>query len=131
MSQENIDLYRQAIDAMNRRDLDAFLAVMDDDVESGARIIAVEGALHGHAGVRQWWENWFAAFPDYRIEVTKIWDSGEVTIATLRALGHGAGSAVPLEDEIWQANRWRHGKVIWWHTFNTREEALKAVGLEG
>jgi ketosteroid isomerase-like protein len=129
MSQENVERHHQAINAMNHRDLDAFLALMDDDVETVSRIVAVEGGLHGHDGIRQWWESWFSAFPDYNIEVFEIRGFGDVTIATLRALGHGAGSAVPLEDRIWQASRWVSGKTIWWRTFYTREEALEAVGL--
>ncbi len=69
MSQENIELAYRSYDAVNRRDLDALLALMDEDVESVSRIVAVEGGLHGHAGIRRWWDSWFGAFPDYNIEV--------------------------------------------------------------
>ena len=129
MSQENVELHYRAIDAFNRRDLEAFLALMDDEVEAASRIVAMEGGLHGHDGIRQWWANWFSAFPDYNIEVVEMQDFGDVTLATLRALSHGAGSAVPLEDKTWQAVRWRDGKTIWWRNLYTRREALEAVGL--
>ena len=129
MSQENVERHYRAIDAINRRDLDALLALMDDEVESVSRIVAVEGGLHGHDGVRQWLESWLSAFPDYRVEVTEIRDLGDVTVAGLRALGHGAGSSVPLEAHIWQASRWRGGKVIWWRTFYTWDEAREGAGL--
>jgi ketosteroid isomerase-like protein len=129
MPQQNVDLHHRAIDAVNRRDLDAFLALMDHEVEAVSRIVAVEGGLHGHDGIRQWWESWFSAFPDYDIEVVEMRDLGDVTVATLRALGHGAGSAVPVEDRIWLAVRWRRGKVVWWQVFHTWAETLDAVGL--
>jgi hypothetical protein len=48
MSQENVKLAYRATDAFNRRDLDAFLALMDDDVDAVSRIIAIEGGLQGH-----------------------------------------------------------------------------------
>jgi ketosteroid isomerase-like protein len=32
MSQENVELARQAFEAFNRRDLDAYLTLMDNDV---------------------------------------------------------------------------------------------------
>jgi hypothetical protein len=54
MSQENVELHYRVIDAVNRRDLDAVLTVMDDDVESVSRIVAVEGGLQGHDGFRRW-----------------------------------------------------------------------------
>ena len=85
MSEENVQLVRSGIEAVNRRDLDALLALMDDDVESVSRIAALEGGLHGHPGVRQWWESWFESFPDYDIEIVDVHDHGEVVIASLRA----------------------------------------------
>jgi hypothetical protein len=129
MSQENVELYLRVIDAFNRRDLDALLALMDDDVEVVTRIAAMEGGLHGHDGIRRWCENMFAAFPDYDIEVVEVRDLGDVTLASLRALGHGAGSDVPFEDLLWQASRWRRGKCVWWRAFETETEALEAAGL--
>ena len=49
MSEDNVELARRAIDAVNRRDLDDFLALMDDDVEAVSRIVALErtGYLSG------------------------------------------------------------------------------------
>ena len=47
MSQENVELHSRSIDAVNRRDQEAFLALMDTDVEVVSRIVAVEGASMG------------------------------------------------------------------------------------
>jgi ketosteroid isomerase-like protein len=129
MSQANVELALEAFDAVNRRDLDALLALTDDDVEIVTRIAAVEGGLHGHDGMRRWWENMFTAFPDYYFEVVDVRDLGEVTLASLRALGHGAGSDVPFEDLLWHASQWRRGKCVWWRAFETEAEALEAAGL--
>jgi ketosteroid isomerase-like protein len=131
MSQENVELHHRSIDAVNRRDQNAFLALMDRDVEAVSRIVAVEGGLHGHDGIRQWWDNWFEAFPDYRIEVVEMRDLRDVTIATIRAVGHGAGSTLPFEDNVWLACRWRHGKCTWWQVFRAEADALEAAGLRG
>jgi hypothetical protein len=129
MSRDNVELHYRCLDAMNRRDLGAFLAMMDEEVEAVPRIVAMEGGLFGHDGIRRWWENWFEVFPDYDIEVLEVRDLGEVTVAALRALGHSATSKLPFEDQIWQASRWRRGKVVWWRTFPTRDEALEGVAL--
>ena len=59
----------------------------------------------------------------------EVRDHGDVTVAALRALRHSATSKLPFEDQIWQASRWRRGKVVWWRTFPTRDEALEAVRL--
>lgn len=128
MSQENVDLAHRSIDAVNRRDLDAFLALMHEDVESVSRIVAIEGGLHGHDGVRRWWENWFEAFPDYRFEVAATRDLGDLTLTSFRAVGRGGGSKLPLEDKAYLAIRWRDGAAVRWQVFNTEAEALEAVG---
>ena len=113
---------------MNRRDLDAFVGLMDEDVEAVSRIVAVEGGLHGHDGIRRWWENWFNVFPDYEIEVVEVRDLGDFSVAGIRALGHGAGSDLPFEDAVWLASRWRRGKCVWWRIFNRADEAFEAAG---
>jgi ketosteroid isomerase-like protein len=129
MSQENVELAYRAAEAFNRRDLDAFLALMDDDVEIASRIVVIEGGLRGHDGARRWWQNWLDTWPDYKVEVVEVRDAGDVTLAALRALGHGAGSEVPFEDTAWQLGRWRARKCIAWRIFTDRAEALEAAGL--
>jgi hypothetical protein len=36
MSEENVELAYQAVDALNRRDLDAFLSLCDPDLETAS-----------------------------------------------------------------------------------------------
>ena len=129
MSEENVELGYRAIGAVNRRDLDALLELMDEDVESVSRIVAMEGGLHGHDGVRRWWKSWFDAFPDYQMEIVEIRDGGDVVVATLRAVAHGAGSDLPVEDNIFHASRWRDRRCVWWQVFPTEADALEAAGL--
>ena len=68
-----------------------FWPLMDDAVEAvPLLIVAMEGGLHGHDGIRRWWENWFNVFPDWNIEVV-VCATLETFLTALRALGHGAG----------------------------------------
>ena len=77
MSQENVELTHGAVDAFNRSDLDAFLALMDDDVEVLSALVPMEGGFHGHDGVRRWLESLRAVRPDYTIQVVE-----RVTVGT-------------------------------------------------
>jgi ketosteroid isomerase-like protein len=129
MSQENVELFYRAIDAFNRRDLDALLALMDDDVEAIPRGARMEGSYHGHDGIRRLWENVFAVWPDFTVQAVEVHDLGDLTVAALRTRGHGAGSDIPLDESVWQVARSRGGKCVWWGTFDTWAEALEAVGL--
>ena len=129
MSQENVELHYQAMDAYNRRDLDAYLALMDHDLEGIPRIAAIEGSYHGHEGMRRWWTALLDTWPDHTIDLLEVRDFGDLTVAVVRARGHGAGSDTPLDETPWQVARWRRGKCVLMRMCNTEAEALEAVGL--
>ena len=131
MSQENVELAYRGYDAFNRRDLDAFLALLDPEVEFTTRFAQMEGdsQYHGHDGIREWWEDLLAIFPDFSVEVLEVRDLGDLGVATLRVRGHGRDSGVPFEETLWGVGKWRHGKAVWWQTFVTEAEALEAAGL--
>ena len=125
MSQENVDRFLESVEAFNRRDLDAFLAFMDPEVEFVVRLMKMEGRpyLLGHDGVREWWRGMFAVFPDFEIEVLEARDLGDSVIAALRMHGHGGDSGVPFSETVWQAAKARDGKATWWQTFRTEAES--------
>jgi ketosteroid isomerase-like protein len=128
MSEENVQLARRAYEAFNRRDLDAFLVSVDEQVEMESRLVAIEGGYHGHQGIRRWWEDFLGAFPDYEIELEEIRDLGDVTLSHFKGWGHSEGG-IPLIDPVWQPMRWRSGKVVWIRVCLTESEALEAAGL--
>jgi ketosteroid isomerase-like protein len=129
MSLENVELARQAYDAFNRRDIDAFLEVMATDVEVFPRQAAMEGVYHGHAGIRRWWADLLDVFPDFAVEVIEVRELGEMTLSALRFLGHGADSGSPFDETVWVLGDACDGKTVWWRVFGSEAEALEAVGL--
>jgi hypothetical protein len=131
MSRENVELLHRAIDTFNRRDLETYLATNDPDVEFTPYERAMEGLgpYQGHDGVRTWWEESFAVYPDLRAELYEVETVGDMTVARGRLRGTGAGSGASFERTLWLANEWRDKKVVWWHAFETETEALEAVGL--
>jgi ketosteroid isomerase-like protein len=88
---------------LNRREFDAFLALMNDDVEVVPRMSAIEGesGYRGHEGLRSWWNSLLDVFPDYSMELADVRDPGDLTFATIHARGHGAGSALPTDQAAW------------------------------
>ena len=129
MSQENVGLARRMFDAVNRRDLDAFLALMDADVQAVPRLASVEGDYRGHDGIRCWWTNLLDVFPDFTLEVFEVRDFGDLTVASMRARGHGTDSDTPFELANWHVAEWHDKKVVWWSNHGTEAEALEAVRL--
>jgi ketosteroid isomerase-like protein len=128
MSQENVALFYRAVDAVRQRDLDAYLALLDADVDI-APLGAIRPSYHGHDGVRRWWEDLFGVAPDLSLDIDKARDLGDVLVAALRVHGHGRGSGVPVDQSVWQVVKFRHEKVLWWRSYGSEREALAAVGM--
>jgi ketosteroid isomerase-like protein len=131
MSQENVELLHHAFDAFNRRDLDAFLALCNPDLEFISYWMQVEGggAYRGHDGVRDWWERLLDVYPDFTGEIEEVRDLGDRTIARVRVHAHGIGSDMPMGQTMWHVCEYRHGKVIGWRFVNSEAEAFEAAGL--
>jgi ketosteroid isomerase-like protein len=130
MSQENVELTYRAHDAFNRGDLDAYLALMDDDVEAIPRIVGTLGeTVRGHEGISRWWKDLFDVIPDLTIEVAEVRDLGDVTLVKSCYDGHGATSETPFVTTNWLCLRWRERKCVWWISKPTEAEALEAARL--
>jgi ketosteroid isomerase-like protein len=131
MPQENLELVYRVIDAFNRRDLDAFLAIMDADVEFTPYEVWVQGGnpYRGHDGVRSWWQDSFAVLPDLTAEIYEVRDVGNTTFVSGRLRGHGAESGAAVERMMWLAVQFRDEKEVWWCSFGSEAEALDAAQL--
>ena len=130
---QNVTLVQRAFDAFNRRDLDAFLELMAEDVEVRSRLVAVEGGYHGHEGVRRWWRNLLEAIPDFttEVDVRDVGDEGDLTLVVLHNRGHGNTSDAPVDETRFMLVRWRDRKCVSWTVFSDETEALQAAGLRG
>jgi hypothetical protein len=131
MSQENVDLTYEVIDAFNRRDLDAYLALTDPEIELTPYEVAVQGGspYRGHAGVRIWWEESLAVLPDLKAEIHKVRDLGNRTVLRGQLRGQGVSSGASFERALCVAVEWRDKKLVWWYAFGSEAEALEAAGL--
>ncbi len=131
MSRANVERTREVIDAFNRRDLRAYLALTHPDVEFTPYEVYIEGgdAYRGHAGVRTWWEDALAVIPNLRAEVDEMRDFGDRTFVRGCLRGDGAGSGAPIERSMWLVAEWHDGQEVWWCAFASEQEALEAAAL--
>ena len=132
MSQENVEVVRQAWGAFVRHDNEAALALYDPEIEIDVRREARlgGGVYHGLEGVQRYFRGYVSVFGDVRSEVEEWIDAGDQIIAMVRSYGRGRGSGVPvdmLEAHLWTV---RNGKLRRLQTFATKEEALEAAGVQ-
>jgi ketosteroid isomerase-like protein len=133
MSQENVEIVRDAVVAFNRGDLDAWLdEYWTDDIDYRA----VEGALddhgpiHGKGAMRAYLQDWIDMFDDFKTEQVELVDEGEdQVIAVLRNSGRARQSGVEADLTFAVVYALRDGKVARGREYWTKEQALEAAGL--
>jgi|SRR5215204_2548032 len=129
MSEQNVEVVRATFEAFRRRDLDTFLSCFDPDVEYRSLVLEVEGVYHGHEGMRSWWDSVLTVFPEWNPQLEDTRDLGQRVLSRVRAEGHGTGSGIVPEREIWHVAEIREGRMKSSAFFRTEAEALEAVGL--
>lgn len=132
MSQKNIEVVRKMIDAVNRRDPDAFVACLTPDVawDDSEGWPGIRRVYHGRAGVRKWWEAFMSVGEIVSAEVEEITEgsSGRVLLGVFGTF-RGGSSGVETEARAWYVfwlvdSKVARGKLFW-----ARDRALKAAGL--
>lgn len=130
MSRENVELVQRAVDAFNRRDLEAFLALVDPAVRFTPYVVAVEGRYAGHDGIRRWWHELLEVYPDWHVDLVRVRDLGARTLSVLQLGGHGGESGTPVDQTLFQLAEWSgEGRMIRVSHHASEAEALEAAGL--
>ena len=97
MSQADIDVVRGSHEAFRRRDFDAFLEYMDPGIEFTSLVLEVEGTYRGHDGIRAWWDDILAVFPDWQPQVEDARELCGHVVLRVRAEGAGTGSGIDVD----------------------------------
>ena len=131
MSQENVEIVRDAAAAYNRGGPDAWSEYCADDIDYRA----IEGApddhgpIHGKAAMQAHWQDWFDTFDDLKVEPFELIDAGEDVVAVVRFGGRAKLSGVETDLTFAVVYTIRDGKIARGREYWTREEALEAAGL--
>ena len=131
MSQENVELVRRGLDAFNRRDRSAWLALAHPDLEWLPPADWPENAMvRGSEAV------W-----DFSVRSNEPWGTGsfelielidcenDVVAAHVGRHVRGKASGVEAEFEYWAVFTFSNGKLLRSELFTDRAHALEAAGL--
>jgi ketosteroid isomerase-like protein len=131
MSEENVELVRKSIDAVNRGDLDAWMSFLSPDVVWESQTIrGVTPVFRGRAEARAWLEQFRELFEEIHLEIEQITALGdERVLSGYTEIGRGAGSGAPTEQKVWSILWVAEGLIKRRQSFPTREKALEAAGL--
>jgi ketosteroid isomerase-like protein len=127
MAHPDLEVSKSAWAALGRADLDAFLEVIDPDIEFHSLVAEAEGRTYrGYDGVREWWGTVRAALGGLRFDVEDFTALDHGLVLT-RLVSTGTVADVEVRQMMWNLSQIRDGKAIWWSVFRSEEEALEAA----
>ena len=131
MSQENVELVRLGIEAIQRGDL----ALVEEFTQPDAVLIQppeVPDAktYEGPRAIRESMEDWPNQWEDFQMELLDVIDAGgDVVVSITRHRGRGRESGIEMDFEVFYVHRLRDGKLARLEMFFSRAQALEAAGL--
>ncbi len=131
MSQENVEVQRRVLEAVNRGDKDAWLPLNDPGLEfctdpGWPEASTVRGREHVWDFVMSLNEAWEPG----DMHMTEVIDApGDALVARYRRTVTGRTSGASNELDYWCVTTFREGKILRNDWFVDRDEALQAAGL--
>jgi ketosteroid isomerase-like protein len=131
MSEANVEIAKRALDAFNRRDVDAFMEFTTSDFELfpamagavvGSSVRGREGIEMLFGEIRDIWEEQHVIADEFR-------DLGDRVLVLGRIVGRGRASGIPVETPVATITDFRDGKMARVRTYLDHGEALRAAGL--
>jgi ketosteroid isomerase-like protein len=130
MSAENVELIERFWDLYNRREIDAWVAMMAPDLEWHVDPQDPDTTVHrGPEAVKRYGLNW-AEMMDAKIEVREVFEGDDQLVAWTRLDARGGASGVAIGQDWAFIFKLRDGLVTRVQETQDKQEALEAAGLQ-
>jgi ketosteroid isomerase-like protein len=131
MSQENVEAFKRAIEAYNRRDVEALLDELDNEIEWRPVLPVVLGGdetvYRGHDGVRQLLRDLDEVLAERQLDFSEIRDVGDHVVATGSLRIRGKSSGALSESPFGCVAELRNGRAVRIQTYLDPSEALERL----
>ena len=133
MSEENVELATQVMEALSRQDLPRLLDLTDPEIEwhSFFAELGEGGVYRGHDGTRQYIRDLTEAWEIVRADIDDVVGVGDVAVLVGRIHYRGRGSGIETENPAGWVLKFRQGRAVYFRAFREPEQALEAAGLSG
>ena len=130
MSQENVGVATQAIEAFNVRDIDAFAALTTPDFAWSPSMVAIEGETFvGRAGIDRYFESLDNGWEKFHIHRGRFREAEDLVVMLGRLEGRGVVSGVPVDASLGMVFDFRGGMISRIRGYLDHAEALRSAGL--
>ena len=130
MSEENVELVRRALQALDRRDLTSWLAVLDEGVEVVPTRDWPEPGERGAEAAFNWHVQALDTLQPFRTADAEFIDAGaDKVLLQYRMDLRGKASGAKVEWRRWCVVTMQKGRILRAEWVSDRADALEATGL--
>jgi ketosteroid isomerase-like protein len=131
MSEEDVDIVRRSLEALNEGDTEGVLGLMDPDVELVTARAVLEGiSYRGHEGFRQFVADMADDWEDYHPSSERFRDLGDGRVLVVgRFHARGKASGMEVDTPAAWVSEVREGKIVHVRFYADEAAALDALGL--
>ena len=126
MSQENVEIVREAWDAYSRGDYDRAGGFHDPHI---VVVTLEDGVVYGNDAVLANYKRWNEAWEGVETTLEEAIGRGDRVFLTVRFQGRGRASGIEIDNRHYEVYTLRDGKVLRIDEYGHRAEALEAAGL--
>jgi ketosteroid isomerase-like protein len=126
MSEENVEVVRQAFEAYTSRGGEAARELFHPEIVWNA---ADEAPARGLDEVVAYMDRWEGEWEELRTNAEEFIDAGERVFVTVHFWGRGKASGIEVDARLYEVFIVRDGKIIAMDEFSERSPALEAAGL--
>jgi uncharacterized protein len=125
---DNVEILRDAYEALNDGDIERALAVLDEDAEwSEHSDLPEAGTYRGRDAIRTFLESFLESWQDFDQEMEELITGGPCVLIMLRSRQRGKGSGVAVEAQYAHLWTMEDGRGVRVDAYFVREEALRAL----
>jgi ketosteroid isomerase-like protein len=132
VARKNVDVVREMYEAFNRADFETGLALLDPQPELHQAPEVVDAEVYiGLDGFVRGMSLFMADWDEPSLEPQEVDEVGDFVVMRVRVSGRGKTTGLEMTTQFFHAWTFRDGKA--WQCFvrSTRDEAIKAAGLDG
>jgi ketosteroid isomerase-like protein len=123
-----MEVVRQALEAIGRRDLSAILERVDAEVELHPLLSVWPQTYRGREGIEQWWRDVGELWEDFEVETEGFHEVGnETLVVRLHWRGRARGGATEVDGPAAAVVRFRGAKVAFVDIHLDEAHALRAI----
>jgi ketosteroid isomerase-like protein len=124
----NADRVREGFGHFNERRFHEMLELFHEDVVWDMRPFGIPdmAEFHGHEGLMRFFEMWLEVFPDSKVTIEAVDETGDWTLSVVLQMVSGAEGGAPVPFRYGGLGHWRDGRLESVENFPDLDRAREA-----